>query len=110
MPLLLVSLLFLTGCALLFPDVTVPPEPYGAPFDPEAIVVDPATGLGIVSNQVIVRFKEGLAKTTMDAVIAGLACIVVGEIPMLNVYQLKIPDGADPTDLVAQFANNPHVQ
>ncbi len=115
-PLLLVSLLFLAGCDIIFPPPPPPPppplleEPYGAPFDPNAITVDPATGAAIVSNQVIVRFKEGRAKATIEAVIARLDCIIIGEIPILNVYQLKTPNGADPTALVAQFANSPHVQ
>jgi len=112
---LLVSLLLLTGCGDICRLIGICPKPsleapYAAPFDPEAITVDPETGVEIVSNQVIVKFKEGVGKSTAEAVIAELDCVVVGEIPLLNVYQLKIPDNAYPTDLVAQFENNPHVQ
>jgi hypothetical protein len=55
---LLVSLLFLTGCGnwvcqIIGTCPEPPEEPYAAPFDPEAIMVDPVTGVEIVSNQVI---------------------------------------------------------
>lgn len=85
-------------------------EPYAASFDPEAITVHPTTEAKIVSNQIIVRFREGLARATIEAVITEFGCTVAGEIPVLNIYQLKIPDGAHPVDLVDQFKKSPHVK
>lgn len=113
--LLLVGLFLLSGCGNLCQLIGIcpkplPEEPYAAPFDPEAITIDPSTGAEIVSNQVIVKFKEGVDRTTIETVITRLNCTVKGEIPLLNVYQLKIPEGAHPTDLAAQFENSPHVQ
>jgi hypothetical protein len=108
---LLTLLVLLSGCP--GPGAVTPPlpkQPYGAPFDPNAITVDPTTGAEIVSNQVIVRFRDGVARATIEGVITGLGCVIVGEIPELNVFQLRIPGGARPTDLVAQFGTNPHVQ
>ncbi|MDP1635952.1 MAG: S8 family serine peptidase [Gallionellaceae bacterium] len=72
-----------------------------------------ADGTKAVSDEIIVTAQPGTQITAMQALAASINATIVGSIPPLNLYQLKLPSPATEaqlTALVAQLNARPEVQ
>ena len=67
------------------------------PSDMSKVVLDPNTGEEFLSNEVLVTFVEGTIPDTIEAIITSINGTIVGTIPGLGIYQVKIPDTGDET-------------
>ncbi|RLJ18333.1 hypothetical protein DJ031_11780 [bacterium endosymbiont of Escarpia laminata] len=76
---------FLTG------NTGPPPTPTGSRLDPDSVRRDPVTGLEIVVNQLIVRFRPIVEGTEVEDLALGLDGQVVGYLPLSNTYLLEFP-------------------
>ncbi len=76
---------FLTG------NTGPPPTPTGSRLDPDSVRRDPVTGLEIVVNQLIVRFRPIVEGAEVEDLALGLDGQVVGYLPLSNTYLLEFP-------------------
>lgn len=66
-----------------FPVSTSPP-------DPKTWVEDPTTGETMPSNEILVGFVEGLSPDQIEAMVAAEGASIVGFLPSLGVFQIRI--------------------
>ncbi|HMP75430.1 MAG TPA: S8 family serine peptidase [Kiritimatiellia bacterium] len=60
-----------------------------------------------VADEVLVRVKPGTRIEEFRLLLRQLGATVVGSIPQLGIYQLRLPPGLNIEDLVAQLKRNP---
>ena len=60
-----------------------------------------------VADEVLVRVKPGTRIEEFRLLLRQLGATVVGSIPKLGIYQLRLPPGLNIEDLVAQLKRNP---
>ncbi|RRS34683.1 MAG: hypothetical protein OI74_04570 [Gammaproteobacteria bacterium (ex Lamellibrachia satsuma)] len=74
---------FLTG------NTGPPPTPTGSRLDPDSVRRDPVTGLEIVVNQLIARFRPIIEGAEVEDLALALDGQVVGYLPLSNTYLLE---------------------
>jgi thermitase len=64
-------------------------------------------GPWFIADEVLVRVKPGTSLEEFRLLLRQLGATVVGSIPKLGIYQLRLPPGINVEDLVAQLKRNP---
>lgn len=110
---LLVLTLMLVGTCSKSKKVTAPEQPqqqiFVASLDTTKIEIDTATSLLCISNHIIVHFKANVVREAIDSLVTDLKTKIVGQLPTLNIYQLEILDGLEPSSKAEAFSQNPNV-
>lgn len=63
------------------------------PLDPSKIIIDPASGIRLVSDQVLIVFKDGVSEDFINARINSINGEVVGYLDGMNTYQVRLGNG-----------------
>ncbi len=68
-------------------------------FDPAKVVNDPEIGGEIISNEVLVGFNKGVKPDRIRKIVEEMDGEVINVIFGLNIYQIRIPDTGDATEV-----------
>jgi thermitase len=63
-----------------------------------------------VSGQILVKFKSNLSEQTAEAAIAAYQSRKIRRIPVIDIYQLEIPDYLSVDEMVSVVSQNPDVE
>src|SRR2546422_915622 len=74
------------------------------PSDLTRVITDPHTGVDVVCGEIVVRFLATTTFEAIEALVISLGATIVGRLPDLGFWQLRIPCGAG-TELFERVIN-----
>ncbi|HEY9060313.1 MAG TPA: S8 family serine peptidase [Pseudobacteroides sp.] len=82
------------------------------PINPDNIVLDPATGLRMINNQILATYKDGISIETITEKVNAINGTIVGHLYQLNDFQIRInnnPSIEHLKNIVDQLNQDPDV-
>jgi hypothetical protein len=82
------------------------------PSDPAKIILDPGTGAKLISNEILVKFTDGISENEIVQIATSINGVIVGAIPAIKFYQIQIPGTGDSSGVYAAInllKSNPKV-
>jgi subtilisin family serine protease len=80
------------------------------PPEPSDIVDDSELGGKVIANRIVVKLGGGAEDTMIDSLVASINGDLVGSIPDILMYSVRIPEASEVDSIIAAMETNPLVQ
>lgn len=78
-------------------------------FDEERMAVSEAAGIRFARGELLIGFRPGVTRQQAEELLARIGGNLVGGIPELGVYRVRVPQAANIPDLTAMLSRDPIV-